>query len=70
MNKKCNEYAGIDLTGLSAASREAIVTHVLEDMIPDSEMIAHLREVDAGKIDLDMFVKKELDRILGHHDGA
>ena len=65
---KSNTYAGIDLTGLNVGSRDAIVTHVLEGMIPDQEMIEHLRELDEGKIDLDTFVEKELQRIRGHHE--
>jgi hypothetical protein len=56
-------YENVDLSGLSAGSREAMITHIIEGMIPDPELIATLRLVDAGKIDLQEFVKREVGRI-------
>jgi len=56
-------YEGVDLSGLSQGSRDAMVTHILEGMIPDPELIATLRLVDAGKIDLEEFMRREHARI-------
>ena len=56
-------YGGVDLSGLSQASRDAMVTHIIDGIIPDPELIATLRLVDAGEIDIEEFTRREQARI-------
>ncbi len=56
-------YEGVDLSGLSVGSRDAMVTHIIEGKIPDPEFIAALRLVDAGEIGLEELIRRELVRI-------
>ena len=61
--KKRDEYEGVDLSGLCESTRQAMITHILEGMIPPKEMLDNWRLYDAGKIDRETLLARENARI-------
>ncbi len=60
-----NENKPINLDGLSEVAKRAVISNLLEGIIPDDALLEDLRQVDRGELTLQEFKEKGITRILG-----